>query len=121
MTRHYIFLPSDDVVIAAFEANGRDRRATAAALGVNYQATCKALVRLGIRSPRLTNRARAVAAQAAMESTQRDYVALRADFEALERRVAALEARPATWRPDNRRIVDGGAHANAQRRLARAG
>lgn len=115
MSRRAWKLPvDDDEFIAGLARNGYNRAAYAREAGCTATHVALRARRLGIANvaPPKVHRPRFLDRMAVLERT----------VAALEERLLALESRPAggiiEWRPDHRRIVDGGTQVRAQRRAA---
>ena len=147
VARRWGILPADEVVIEAYLRHGKNRRDTAAELGCSESAIGQRLARIEaatgerIRPPRAPHGSVKAAKAAIMagaapepvvlERVVRDHRledrirVLEGDVATLLRRVDELEQRPGgrvrlvEFRPDHRRIADGGESVRSQRRRAK--
>lgn len=111
MTRRYVWLPSDEEVVAVWRRLGHDVARTADELGCSRSAVNVRLLRAGLVATR--NQAPALLDRIVVLEGQLNRLL------ELEGRVHALEARPiaaVALREDHRRIVDGGKGARHARR-----
>lgn len=124
-SKRYVRLPPDDELVARWRAADRNVDALAAEIGCSDSAIRLRLRhldlpdmprRIGWRQRTIEVDGRVSQLHAVINALERQH---EADIEALAARIAALEARPAgfiEFRPNHRRIEDGGEHVRIQRR-----
>lgn len=125
--RPYRRLPSDDEVVAALLAHNYVAADTARHFGVSATAVTKRLEAIFVRTGvdhRLDGAIAAARRRALIDALKRNPGGLLERLDALEDRVAALEARPLAvriveFKPNHRRVKDGGLNVNEQKRQLR--